>query len=361
MEDALAAFSDKADKDAVQTLYKLGGKVAKVTRDKSHNILIQYADILPDDLAPMLILDASGGLRTTYKLWYTHRKGIRFLESPQKSYAGFTIHHWNRGAGKSAYDLRRGDPEKLAEGIALAINSEVPQDKKCLVIYRKPDAFVADMKAEILKRLEGDPKRVEFCTWGKHTATNKYSKIEYVFLTGVLQYDTAMNEATGMAAKGCEVEDVLTEDEIEEIRISEVCHHLLQAANRGKVRKSVGNGCPEGCHLYIIFSSRNLPRAILGTTFPEAEIVDWRPIPDALTKGQQGLADELLRFKGKSVGKKALLKKLGMNPEYVQNLNTKLRNKNLREYLANEGHLLEVGKTDVFVKPLRAPWDKAGF
>src|SRR4029078_8027441 len=109
------------------------------------NIVIQYADILPDDLAPMLILDASGGIRTTYKLWYTHRKGIRVLDSPQKSYQGFTIHHWDRGAGKSVYDPNRGEPEKLAEGIALAINREVPRCKRCLVIHRKPDAYVADM------------------------------------------------------------------------------------------------------------------------------------------------------------------------------------------------------------------------
>ena len=74
---------------------------------------------LPVDLAPMLILDASGRQRQTYEFWFKNRGKLRFLESPQKSYEGLTIHHWNRGAGK---DAQKKDGQKIARGVASAIN-----------------------------------------------------------------------------------------------------------------------------------------------------------------------------------------------------------------------------------------------
>lgn len=355
LEDALRFFKDKADREIIQALWALRGKMARVTHDPQGNVMIQYADILPDDLAPMLILDASGGQRTTYKLWYQHRKGIKFLYSPQKSYEGFTIHHWDRGSGKSAHDREKGHADELAEGIAKAINHEVPRDKEVLVIHHKPDDDKINMEDEIRSRLEGNTERVHYMTWGMHTATNKYAEVEYVFLAGVLQYSSAAYEATGMAARGRGIEEELTDQEIEEIKLGEAYHNILQAACRGKVRKSEDAGCPPGCHLYMIYSSQSLPKDLPTNIFPGAELRDWRPIAKKMTDQQQRLFDELVRL-GKreaTISKHALMARIGFKE--IGNLDRSLGNATVMAAIKEAGYYIATDRKTVTMTKVN-PW-----
>ena len=74
LSEARLAFADD-DKDAIEALYGIQGRVVRVKKDNYGTTTLQYQDILPDDLAPMLILDASGQQRKTYQLWATGRKG----------------------------------------------------------------------------------------------------------------------------------------------------------------------------------------------------------------------------------------------------------------------------------------------
>src|SRR5262249_28321659 len=101
--EALSLVKGDDHKRIVETLWALSGHTVRLRKDKHSNAALHYEDFLPDDLAPMLILDASGQQRKTYELWHKHRGGLEFLESPQKSYRGLTIHHWNRGAGQDAH------------------------------------------------------------------------------------------------------------------------------------------------------------------------------------------------------------------------------------------------------------------
>ena len=115
LENALSWVSDDDDKTAVEALWALSGRTVRVRRDKYVNAVLDYKDVLPLDLGPMLILDASGRHRQTYELWFKNRGKLRFLDSPEKSYNGLTIHHWNRGAGK---DAQKKDGQKIARGVA---------------------------------------------------------------------------------------------------------------------------------------------------------------------------------------------------------------------------------------------------
>lgn len=67
----------------------------------------------------------------------------------------------------------------------------------------------------------------------------------------------------------------------QEMRLCEIAHNIFQAACRGHVRRSEGDGCPQGCHLYIIFSTHKtagIPRSLLERIFPGAKIADWSPV-----------------------------------------------------------------------------------
>src|SRR5262249_52812837 len=64
-------------------------KVRKPSRNEPH-YLVTAADVLPPDLAPLLILDASARVRYTYQLWEQARANLRQLRHAPKDYSGLT-------------------------------------------------------------------------------------------------------------------------------------------------------------------------------------------------------------------------------------------------------------------------------
>jgi len=203
LEDFRSIFDAPSDKDAAEALWYLSGRVVRVRRDNLSGMTsLDYEDILPPDIAPMLILDASGGLRKTYRFWRDCRTGLELLRSPAKSYSGLTIHHWDRGAGKKAH-RDKDTLRDLAQGVALTID-RIPSDESVLVIYHKPKSRDPDITVEIRGRV-ANPDRVKFCNWGRHTATNEFAGVKHVILAGVLQYNLAQYEAAGRAAKKASV------------------------------------------------------------------------------------------------------------------------------------------------------------
>ena len=269
------------DQQTVEALRELQGRSVRVKNDHSGNTVLDYDDILPTDLAPMLILDASGQQRHTYHLWCKGRRNLEFLRSPQKKYEGFTIHHWNKGAGKIAQG--RGEWRDIADGVAKTINEDIPADEAVLIVHFKKNARIPDMEYELVNRIQGDTSRIKFCNWGRETATNDYALIKYVFLAGVPYYHPAQYEAAARGALGLKTTDHSTWNDFFETRMGEVAHRILQAANRGMVRRTEGTGCAPGCHLYVVFSSREgkgVRRSLLTRIFPGSSVVEWKPISD---------------------------------------------------------------------------------
>ncbi len=280
LEDFRELFPDPTDKDLAEALWRLSGRSARIRRDNYDGATaLEYEENLPDDLAPMLILDASGGLRETYSFWERHRKGLVRLEAPEKTYANQKIHVWNKGSGKKVYREWKKVAE-LAEGISSTINTGIPSGEDVLVIHSKQrHKQDPDITRMIQERL--NPNRtgeVHFCNWGKHTATNQYAHIKHVFLAGILQYNEAQYEAVGRGAKKSDTLEEFPEEDFHRIRFGEITHNILQAACRGAVRKSVDSDCPEGCNLYIITpldSKRGMTVDGIKTVFPESPVVEW--------------------------------------------------------------------------------------
>lgn len=272
-------------RNAWEAIFKLAGRLCRVRRDSKYNAILTYEDFLPKDIGPMLILDASGEQRETYRLWSEHRKGLSFLPSPKKLYNGLTAHHWDKGSGREA---KKKGGEKLVEGVVRTIE-EIPQGKSILIVHRKPRKGDLDWKKEIEGKIEGR-ENVHFLTWGQHTATNKFCDCEYVILADVYFYPTSQYEAIGRGAKNATVYEDFSENDFDGTRLGEIAHNTFQAACRGAVRKSVGLQCPEGVHLYMIFSTRKgtgFPQALLARIFPECSIVDWEPVAKGLTDLQK--------------------------------------------------------------------------
>ncbi|WP_442577701.1 hypothetical protein ACSBOB_19250 [Mesorhizobium sp. ASY16-5R] len=160
----------------------------------------------------------------------------------------------------------------------------------------------------------------QFCNWGRHTATNEFADVRHVILAGVLQYNVAQYEAAGRAAKKATVEDEFSDQEFYETRIGEVSHHIFQAACRGYVRKTINGTCPEGCHLYAVFSTHpktGLPKGQLSVIFPEATVVEWQAVDKEPTgkvkEAIEYISDYLTRYPGKELPASDVMDKTGID------------------------------------------------
>lgn len=325
MEEARGLFKADDDRDAIEILWKLSGRTVRVRRDNKGNAALDYEDVFPDDLGPLLVCDASGHLRQVYRFWHDGRKGLRFLYSPGKRYSGLTIHHWNRGSGRDQFKRTNKDRWKIYDGIVSTIR-KIPEDEKILVIHFKQNALTADIESELKARFPwGD--RLRFCTWGKHTATNEFADCKHVILASILQYGTPHYEAHARGAKKLRTVDDLLQSDYAKTRLGEIRHNIFQAACRGAVRRAEGDTCPPDCHLYVIYSIKSLPRDILSEIFPEAKVEDWRPVYN-LNRRKQKLAGHLLRqatSDGRMVKKAALTAYLGISkPQLTTVLDTEV-------------------------------------
>ena len=230
----------------------------------------------------MLILDASGDLRVTYKAWQLGRGGLKRLPSVDKTYNGLTIHHWDRAAGKACYRNNAARAE-LADGAVKAFFT-VPQGEEVLLIVRKHEKPYADLVEQIRRKITaegGNAERLKAITWGWHTASNDFKNIKHVVVLGLLQYNAAANEAHWRAAARTPAIDDVKWEEVEALRQGEIAHHLFQGVGRGAVRKTINGDVPEGCTLWVVFSTVGnmaIKQRVLETCFPGATIRTWKPL-----------------------------------------------------------------------------------
>ena len=99
---------DDETKEILTALRLAGGRKAIIRKpaDNQPHFIITHTDILPVDLAPMVILDASARVRYTYKLWSKHRGNLEFLKPASKDYSSLSIHLWSKGAGRTTIALK---------------------------------------------------------------------------------------------------------------------------------------------------------------------------------------------------------------------------------------------------------------
>jgi hypothetical protein len=193
---AFLASASPQDQQAITALWLLSGKTVSVRHDGAFgNTVLDYRETLPEGLAPLVVLDASGRVRTTYRQWQENRGGLELLTRAPKRYDNLTVHCWQTGGSKTTF---RRNVQALVDGIAETINSK--PDKEWLVVHHK-DGIGIDFVPELQKRITDNPERVHCIHWGEHQATNDYADVPNVILAGTLFYRPGYYEAlTRLAA-----------------------------------------------------------------------------------------------------------------------------------------------------------------
>jgi hypothetical protein len=263
---------------AIEALWFLFGRHVTVRREGVYGqTMLDYRDTLPNDIAPLLALDASARVRTVYDCWKEGRGGLVMLPDAPKRYDDLAIHVWQHGGGKSAF---KNDGKELVEGIASAIMTR--PDEEWLVVHHKA-AGGMDFEAELRARLGMFGPTVHYLHWGAHDATNAFGHVPNVVLAGTLFYRPSYYEALGRLASAYPSQRGRYDAErTKQVTLGEHRHLILQALCRGAVRKCVGASCPPA-RAYIIASAKSGIADTLPAIFPGAQVHPWRPVQKPLS------------------------------------------------------------------------------
>ena len=259
---------------AATALVTMSGKAARARCDgHSRATILTYRDVLPDDLAPLLVLDASGRVRETYRNVEKHRGTLRRLREAVKDYGPLTVNVWRTSGSKSGWGR---DADKLIDGIVQTI--ETRPDQPWLVVLHKPDAKIPDLLKAIRKGLAPETAaNVRALTWGQHMATNDHADVNNVILAGTLFMAPSFYTALTHLSQDRDVAPGLASgDEIAQTIRGEHANLILQALCRGRVRKSDGSRCLP-MEAWIIASVKSGIPADIDAIFPGCTVQPWKP------------------------------------------------------------------------------------
>jgi hypothetical protein len=275
LNDILRLLNDKTDeqKSTAEALWYLSGRLVTVRKDGlKGNTMLDYRETLPEDLAPMLVLDASARVRETYPLWEENRDNLVRLPDAVKQYDNLNLHVWKRGGGKHSFNENYGI---LIEGIVNTAN--LRPNEHWLIVHHKKKGSI-NVEKQVRKGFKGPSKNLHFVTWGDHSATNAYKDISNVILAGTLFYRTSYYEALGRLSANLQaIDGNLTPEQFKGIMVGEHKHLILQALCRGSVRKSEKGGCAP-CNAYVIASVKSGIHNALPEVFPGSQIKPWKPV-----------------------------------------------------------------------------------
>ncbi|TAM46255.1 MAG: hypothetical protein EPN55_05805 [Gammaproteobacteria bacterium] len=279
-DNAEAKYQEQR-REQLSLLWYLSGRTVVVRRDgKDGNAVLSYRDTLPEDLAPLLVLDASGRVRETYAEMEKHRDNIARLASAAKRYDRLTVNVWNTGGGKSSFERGSAGAKELVEAIAATINTKPGEE--WLVIHHAASKRTEDIPAGVSPLLP-DASKVHFVNWGRHAATNAFAHVKNVILAGTLFYRPSQYEALGRLAAGMKPEQgEYPLSARKRIELGESKHGILQAACRGAVRNCDGEQA-HAADAYLIASVRSGIPQTLPELFPGCRVVRWAPVKRALT------------------------------------------------------------------------------
>lgn len=252
--------------EITETLGRLAGRdVTAVNTGHGDIHLAGSSPPIPSDFAPVIIMDASGRVRSTYDAWEKSGAPLHRLPDAVKDYRNLTIHLWERSIGKEAFK-NSATREEVAEAVAEAIRDDM--NSPWLIISYK-DQPIAEQLRKALKGNEPEGG-LHFLTWGMHHGTNAYAHCKNVVLIGQMTYGpvgySALASALGADTEGAE----------QFLKDGEYRHHWLQALTRASVRLSRGS-LAGACRAYVIATPGIRARGLLAETFPGCQISDWSP------------------------------------------------------------------------------------
>ncbi|NVO29553.1 hypothetical protein HJ526_19235, partial [Donghicola sp. C2-DW-16] len=248
--------------------------------------LLDYRETLPNDLFPLLVLDASGRCRATYKLMERRGDTLVRLPSATKRYDNLSLNLWSRGSGRAAY--ANDKEEVLIRGIAAQIATRPDED--WLIVHNK--ASVGDLQDRLEAHLgNAMTGTLHFLTWGNHHGTNAYAHVPNVVLASLFHIPPEVYEARVRLCAAMAGRDKVNATQLKNMALGEHLHNILQALCRGTVRGLGPDGTGSPCRAHLIAPTISGVASALPDLFPGAQLVEW--MPEGATKLSKSIAAAL--------------------------------------------------------------------
>ena len=359
VEDMKGWFNDMNLVRLCETLYRLSDRHCRVRHEGHKQVVLNYEDMLPPDLGPLVVCDASGRVRTMYEHWWRDRGGLHFLQSPRKDYTGLTIHLADVAAGRDTFKPGTPQAEARVKAIVDKITAEVPSAERALIVHYKPkQKQIIDVAALVNDQL---PRRaIGSCTWGKHAATNEFAESQARRYRGCIAGPPmSVNEAQARAAKAWEAQaSPSSEAMVKESPAGGNDHDLYQAVCGATCVRVKAQGVrPEimpMCWLRSMKEKASLPK-LWRELFPGATIVPWHALPAKLTGNAAALVHILDRERLLSPDSSVEIRKTALQEELgiasLSNLNKVLNSKQIRSWCGSQGILMHTKGAMVAVAP----------
>jgi len=322
---------DPDEEKTVDALLRMQGCRMQVVHDRYHGLaLVGATQALPDDIKPLIILDASGRVSSTYDLWETHGTNLVRLPSVAADYANLSVHVWQNPAGKK-YLGNGANRRRIVEELVRIINAN--PSEPWLVIGKK------DSLVEIQKEVDdAKPRsaRVEYLNWGAHFGVNDYREFKNIIVIGAWPHTSAAYQARYIAATGA-CPSTLSGKEWTKIKSGELKGNLLQAICRGNVRNHTGGRCGDST-VYLIVDKGCRPLRLVRETFPGCKVLDWTPIMATPSKHAAAVIEVIKKaFEEPSLArlrKAVVLTRAGISAKVASGV---YRHRAVAEYLTSAG------------------------
>jgi hypothetical protein len=299
--------------EVAKTLSALAGHDARLVNVQNDLWLAGAAPTLPADFAPALVLDASGRVRETYRLWEARKDDLKRLPTAHNDYRDMTINVWKRAAGKRTLSEQAARMD-IAQAIAEKMNERLGEEW-LVVHYKDASKLMDDVRALVGPEVAS---RAHSLTWGRHHGTNAYAHIPNIVVVGHQNYGPHGYEAVAAAAVGDGKAPELTEEERTALQAGELAHNLLQAVCRSSAREA-RSGLAGACRVYLCMSAGGGLDAVLDRCFPGHRRREWAPTE---LKGLTGRNGDVVRYLEKRfaagpdvvVQKKEVCERFGIRP-----------------------------------------------
>ncbi|PTQ63721.1 hypothetical protein C8J45_105298 [Sphingomonas sp. PP-CE-3G-477] len=247
-------------------------------------VLVGASAPLPADVAPVIILDASGRVRGTYKAQEAGTAKLVRLTPSVRDYGNVRVHVCKTTAGKTglAGDAYR---EQLYRASAKIIDSK-PHEEWLVISYKSDNTL--DIESDI-KSFVAKPSSIRFLNWGRHHGTNEFRDCKNILIIGSHLYGPDGYHALELAASGLPADKF--HGPSKGFAADELCHNLLQAVMRGNARSGISSIAGE-CDVYVFVSNKYNPVSCIKAALPNCNVRDW----NALNRSLRGSAKKAFDY-----------------------------------------------------------------
>jgi hypothetical protein len=264
-------------------LQSISGKYGSVSPSKRGNSIAVERRRLPNDLAPLFVLDASARVSVTYKIMEKAGLNVDIMACQPHSYENANFYWMKMGVGRANLSRHVSIRDRMLAEVEAKINEDT--DEPVIVVYNNVRGI--DIPS-LVSGVSQNPHRIEFVKWGDHKASNDLRNIKKVICLGAMRLPDVGYASTHMGCLG-RIEDQAADDRL--MRDSHTFSTMLQAFARSKMRNGARDKCGE-CSIYII-DSEHLMADILRYTFPGCNVGEWQGVTTKLCKTQQRILDYL--------------------------------------------------------------------